>query len=114
MHPAIFVTAAPFADLRPGAARQFEGALVAWRLDDDVIRRPSERVIENEDTFLGCGRYQDILGIDSPIHLRNDFPQRRRPRRFRVSTPMLEEAFVGTGLEVEQFLDGSGLRVGAR
>ena len=37
VRPAVFVTAAPLADLRSSAARDFEGAFVARRLDNDVI-----------------------------------------------------------------------------
>ncbi len=79
--------------------------MIVWR---------KQRVIQNKDAFLGRGRDEDVFRFDSPIHSRDDFPQRGRSGRFGVTAPVLQETFVGTRLEVEKFLDGAGLRVGAR
>ena len=114
MCPPVFVTASPFADLRPGAARQFEGALVARRLDDDVITSPGERVIKNEDAFFGCGHDEYIAGLNSLIHSRDDFPKLRRARRFRIAAPVPQEFFLRAWFQLEQLLNGAGFRVGAR
>src|SRR5690349_17102304 len=68
VRPTVFITAPPLADLRPGAACQFERAFVARRLHDDVITGPGKRVIENKNAFLGSRCNEDMLRLDSPIH----------------------------------------------
>jgi len=52
--PALLVAPVPGADLGAGAAGHLERRLVARRLDDRVIARPEQRVVEQEDALLGA------------------------------------------------------------
>ena len=75
MDPAVLITPGPFADLRSGAPRNFEGALVARNLHNDVIAGSDKRVIENKDAFLGGGHGENVFRLDSPVDPRDSLPQ---------------------------------------
>jgi hypothetical protein len=114
VRPAIFKTAVPFADLGSSAARDFKAGFITRRLNDHVIARPYESVIKNKNAFFGRSRDQNIIGFDASINFGDRFAKPGRSGRFRVPTPVIEEAFVSTGLEIEQFPDGSRFRIRAR
>src|SRR3981189_132813 len=78
-----------------------------------MIAGSHERVIERENTFFGSGQDENVVGRDLFVDRGDCFAQPGSAGRFRIAAPMLEEALVGSRLEVEEFLDRAGLSVGA-
>jgi len=112
VRPAVFESAAPLADFGPGAAGNLEAALKTGRLDNHMIARSDERMIEHENAFFGSGQDENVTGLDLFVDGGDGFPQFGGAGRFGVAAPEFEQALVGSRLEVEEFLDGSRLGVG--
>jgi len=111
VRPAVFEDAAPLADLRAGATGNLEAALITRRFDDHMIAWSEERVIKDENAFFGCGQDENVAGLDLFVDGGDPFPQFGSTGRFGVPAPVFEQALVGSGLEVEEFLDGARLGV---
>src|SRR5882724_1022152 len=80
--PTVFESSTPLGDFRACAASYFEAAFKARCLDNDVIARPNQRVIQNKYSFLGGGQNEHIICFDPLIDAGDLFAQPRRPRGF--------------------------------
>lgn len=110
--PAILWFSTPFTDGSTRAFGKSKRALVAGCFDDGVIVGGEQRVIEDENGFLGSGQDDDLIGTDVLVNRGKHFAEPRRARGFCVAAPVFQKSVVGTGFEGEEFFDGLRFGVG--
>jgi len=112
--PGVGRAAAPLGDGGTGTFGDGESAFVAGRFDDGVILGSEQGVIEDEDSFFGGGKNDELIGMNLRVHGGENFAKPGSAGGFGVAAPVVEESVVGAGFEGEDFLDGLGLGVRGR
>jgi hypothetical protein len=59
--PRVLVSTLPDRYVCARAARHLDGGAVAGSLDHGVVARPEQRVVGDEDAFLGGGERDDVV-----------------------------------------------------
>ena len=114
VRPAVGVGAPPLVHGRTGRARERQRRLVAGRLDDRVVARTEDGVLDGEDPLLGGGERDHGLRRRALVERGDRGTELERARHLGVAEPHRLEALARIRLEREQIRDRHRLAVARR